>query len=849
MTRMNADTDEVDLNDFFSRPLNIASYEWSTSVRYFQDFNPWSLYVGNPRVVNRLTNYNLMRAKLHVKFMINGNGFYYGKMLASYLPLHGSDDLDLNRALVAADLVRVSQRPHIYIDPTTSQGGEIVCPFFYPKDNMNLVDGDWAEMGEMNLREINQLRHANGATDPITITVLAWLSDVVLSVPTANEPGALTPQGGFVSKMRRSTGDLNVTTHTNFLRCSTWHPEEDLVEIELTEEFEPQAGMEGKKGKKKKKTVSYTSNKADEYGSGAISQPASTVARLAGMLTNAPVIGPYMRATEVIANSTASVAKMFGYSRPIQPDSPCQYVPRFVPAMNNVNISDTSEKLTLDVKQELSIDNTIVGLGSTDEMTIRGISTRESFLDKTTWLTTDSVGQTLFSLGVTPCLGDIYNPGAGYPPEYHFTACKYAATPFKFWRGSMKYRFQIVASNYHKGRLLVQWDPFGYSNKEMNVQYSQIVDIAEEKDFTIEVGWGNELGWSFVSDPLATRHAVRSDYSGNSADLNINGVLTVSVLNTLTAANASSGGTIELNCIVSTGDDFEVAVPKSDWLDSLTPFIPDYTPESGMEETKMADGENTEEPSAPIQSSIVNTLGNNLDLTDANALVYHGETISSFRSCLKRYGYVGLIEAGEPALGRVTEFTHRWIPPLPGNIGSNATWTDIATPDGFNYNYFNLMSYLYCAYAAVRGGTRWKTVCLMDNGTVTMRNDSSLQWIRLNNDSSIASGAFSNTALGFGSLTFTKARVLPEVWDGCSFALVEQNPTVEAEIPYQTQRRFKYARAISKTQFTGDKMVTFGYAGHTPSSGAALAAYVAAAEDFNLSFYIGPPVFWDIDFT
>jgi len=846
MTRMNADTDEVDLNDFFSRPLNIASYEWSTTVRFFQDLDPWSLYIGNPRVINRLSNYNLLRGKMHVKVMINGNGFYYGKMLASYNPLNGNDDLELNRALVPADIVRVSQKPHIYVDPTTSQGGELVLPFFYPKDNLNIVDGDWDELGEINLREINQLRHANGVTDSITITVLAWMSDVVLSVPTANEPGELAEQGGILSRQVLDEATCPFIG-SELSCCSYWLC--GCCDVEEEDSLEPQAGMEKKK--KPKKKMSYSSNKSDEYGSGAISQPASTVARLAGMLADAPVIGPYMRATEVIANSTASVAKMFGYSRPINPEAPCTMTPRYVPSINNVNITDVSEKLALDVKQELSIDNRIVGLESTDEMTVRGISTRESYLDKTTWTTSDSVGQTLFSLGVTPCYHKTYDPGAGYPTEYHFTACKFAATPFKFWRGSMKYRFQIVASNYHKGRLLVQWDPFGYSNKEMNVQYSQIVDIAEEKDFTVEIGWGNELGWLFVSNPFADRYALRSDYTGTSADLNVNGVLTVSVLNTLTAANASSGGTIELNCIVSTGDDFEVAVPSSNWIGELTPFIPDYVEESGMEETKLADGENTSEPSAPLQNSLVNTLGNNLDLADANALVYHGETISSFRSCLKRYGYVGTIEAGEPGQAVATEYTMRWYPPLPGNIGSNASWTNVVTPDGFNYNRMTLMSYLYSAFAAIRGGTRWKCVLLEDQSGAAARSDTSMSWIRCQNNFDRDAGDFDNVpfVLNTAGATPTQSRLIPDVWNGMSINTTKQNPCVEAEIPYQTQRRFKYAREISKVQQTDDRMVAVGYCGHTPVAGAGFAAFVAAAEDFNLSFYVGPPVFWDITFT
>jgi len=129
-TRTNTDAYDVELGNFFERPLKIATYEWSTTITFFQDFDPWSLYLENPRVANRISNFKLLKGKLHVKFMINGNAFYYGRLLANYIPRHNSDNIIVNRALVSVDNVEASQRPHIYIDPTTNQAGEIACPFF-----------------------------------------------------------------------------------------------------------------------------------------------------------------------------------------------------------------------------------------------------------------------------------------------------------------------------------------------------------------------------------------------------------------------------------------------------------------------------------------------------------------------------------------------------------------------------------------------------------------------------------------------------------------------------------------------------------------------------------------------
>lgn len=229
-TFMVSDTNDDGLENFFSRPIKIHSYGWGVDeqVQLFQKFNPWQDYFENPRVINRIANFNLLRCKLHVKFVINGNAFYYGRAIAAYNPLPDDDDLTLDRGFFIQDVVAASQRPHIYLDPTASAGGTLSLPFFWPENYLNIPEQDWRKMGEIVMTGMTNLKHANGATGPesvISISVFAWATEVKLSVPTSSTPGSLTPQSG------------------------------------------------------------------DEYGKGPISRPAAIVARAAGHLTKIPVIG------------------------------------------------------------------------------------------------------------------------------------------------------------------------------------------------------------------------------------------------------------------------------------------------------------------------------------------------------------------------------------------------------------------------------------------------------------------------------------------------------------------------------------------------------------------------------
>jgi hypothetical protein len=120
-----------------------------------------------------------------MKMLINGNSFYYGRALVSYNPYLKNDDVTLKRAFFEQDLVGASQKPHFMLDPTTSQGGEMLLPFLWPENFLDITLGNWTNnMGRVTVHDFDILRHANGGTDPITVTVFVWAEDVVLSVPT-----------------------------------------------------------------------------------------------------------------------------------------------------------------------------------------------------------------------------------------------------------------------------------------------------------------------------------------------------------------------------------------------------------------------------------------------------------------------------------------------------------------------------------------------------------------------------------------------------------------------------------------------------------------------------------------
>lgn len=805
---MNADRDDDDLGNFFSRPIKIQSFAWDVGTSLFERFNPWQDYFENPRVINRISNFGLMRATLHVKFLINGNGFHYGRLISSYIPRHTLDDYTVDRAFFAQDIVQASQRPHVYLDPTTSQGGSMCLPFFWEDNYLEVPNQEWRDMGEMTLQTLQELAHANGASDTVTVNVFAWAEDVKLAVPTSSDPGALVPQLG---------------------------------------EFKPQMA-------------------ADEYGKGPVSRPASVIARAAGALKNAPVIGMYARATEMAASAISAIATTFGYSRPNNIDD-IQYF-RATPLGNiaNTNVTDTCQKLTVDAKQELTIDPRTTGLGAADELTIKSIATRESYLTQFGWQVNDPSEEPLWQTEVTPMTWAVNSLGPN--TEMHLPACAYAAIPFRNWYGSMKYRFQVVSSNYHKGRIKVVYDPHGFASNEYNTNYTYVVDIAEDKDFTVEIGWGSDKAYCVVGVPgrFGVIGAASVPYSttvngivpGNRA----NGVLRVYVVNELTTPNTLITSDVSVNVFVACGDDIQFRNPSAvidqfTWWPIPNPEAEDegngasttierFRPQMAeVEGMTPGDTEDTAEPSKPMAQTVDETMLNTVSTDDNYSKVFYGEEIVSFRQLLKRYN-LHYTDALRDLQGTVVwKTTMNAMPFHKGFAPGGITPTTFPVASNYNFCKMTMLTYLTPAFTGRRGGVKWKINAIAGVGN----NQGTMIASRLDDNAAYDSSIFDIDAQDDNGLIANYFEALEGTASGGAVTNTYSIPTLEIEVPYQQNLRFSPAKRGDFTSditysdtLAYDKMTNFSQGGELQAN----QFFVAGGEDYSLFFFTGAPIiYWN----
>lgn len=813
-TRGIADMADSDLGQFLSRPILIREYTWSPSLAFFETFDPWSLFLNQARNINRIANFNLFRSKLCVKFLVNGNGFYYGRLMATYNPLPATDEVTLNRGLLLdADNIGASQRPHLYINPTECQGGDMCLPFVHWQNTVKIPTAQWSDFGEMTIRTLSDLKNANGATDGITVSVFAYLENPNMAIPTSKNPITITPQ-------------------------------------------------------------------SDEYGSNPISGPASTVARVSGMLTSVPMIAPFAKATQLAAGAVGGIAKLFGMSRPAVIDPIQVYRPEYMGGMANTNTPDGTNKLSMDVKQELTIDSSVVGVDSTDEMGLVPIAKRESYYTSFNWDPAGGVrsgpGYRLFTTQVMPTIYQSLKLGANAPTEYHMTPAGYVALPFDYWGGSMEFRFQVVASNFHRGRIRVVWDPASLDaagNGDYNTSYNRIIDITDMKDFTIKVGWGREYSFLPVQPPNVLLDGLPiPSYEPQPSGLIIpdilgNGILSVYVVNDLTVPNTDPGldNSIEVNVFSRMCDDARFAQPTEMRKRSVSYFRP---PDSTAVTISPQSAEMEEQEMAPVSTGADTTVADDQPVADHMMDVFFGEEITSIRQMLKRYcfhSFMPLTMGEEGVRSRMYEVTSPDFPCYNGyNPGSDSSGTYGSTSYPFSYTQCTYLNYFAPAFVAYRGGVRWKKLAHRAGGanltdyygehfSVTRSSGVSGTNSTVPGSGSAAnaydpySRAESLNPLRYRDTTTRASSFMSSYTVGGFLTPVDRNPACEVDLPFYSNRRFMCARRIKNLEKRqlDDEMPPV-HVTTTIGRFSATENFVAAAEDFSLSFFIGVPVMYSV---
>ncbi len=584
---------------------------------------------------------------------------------------------------------------------------------------------------------------------------------------------------------------------------------------------------------------------ADEYGVGPISGPASTVARIARAVKGIPIFGKFATATEMGANAVSGIAKLFGFTNvPViteaQPLRPSPF-----PQLASPEIGYPVEKLTLDAKNELSVDPSILGLSAEDELAIENFVTKQSYLTSAAWTTATTVDTPLFTSKVTPHMCQVVGSVMQQTP------LDVASDLFFNWRGDIIFTFRFIASPFHKGRVRISYDPFNAGVQTLGdtgpVTFNKVVDLSSETEVDIRIPYQQALAWQNKdTDPYTSVWTTSASPTITYDDTFDNGIISVKVLTLLTAPVATS--TINMQVFVRGAENFELGNPYLPPQDRTVYQVQSDEYSEDRRGDTMEMGEN--DGSILIERNRIN----------------FGECVRSLRQLLRRSNFVDAYRLpSDTTLAGYFRYNHYRFPPHWGYDGAGiSTVKGVSAPaTDFSFSFARRLPWHVIAncFIAHRGSAHW-------HYNVEGEKPVSMYVNRNPNNAGGVLGRVSVTTSTYAYSTanqnaMAKFYATQGPFPGPGMALTNQKTQsgLSVSVPNYTQFKFQTTQPVNfvKPEFSGntyDGSVYEGIQLGVEYTGAVsnpktnlVSRYFAVGTDYNLHFFLNCPSLYILDQT
>lgn len=773
-------TELLSMSKYLSRPVMIANTTVALDSALEMKIDVWNQFLLQPSVRAKLRNYAYLNGDLHIRIVVSATPWHYGKLLVSYQPLAGYNsnlteffDFNLSGTYREHSLIYLSQSKNsATMDIKDNQPLELKCSFISPKpagrlfNSSTLVIGDttpfddFDDFGSLYILSMGNISAINASATPMSIQIYAWMEEVKLGVPTATLLSAAVEADG-------SIGD------------------------------------------------------SKEMKVGPLEKISTKMAGIASVLSDVPIIGPFAKAAEMPLKLFSGAMAAFGFSYPTTINHVSRMKNEPYQNMSQVIGMDSGHRITLDPKQELSVDPRAAG-SDKDEMAFSHLCSTESLLTHFTWSPEDVQFQTtVFSYPVNPTM--IYSQSlSGDRAIFAPTPLSFVGYQHEYWRGDITYRFEVICSQFHRGTLLFYYEPnLSQSvaidaSPSLNKQFIHKVDIQSSQDFEITINWASPFPWlhCFSSDDVHSINgeglsSVRSNYA--------NGYIKIIPFTSLQSPDGSS---IRVNVYVKSHN-----MHFNQYIARMPAQRPSVESDGFMTDTG---------------HSVMNTTLNPTTATDSHINTFNfGEEPLSFRALLRRFStWDDYKEAymDPPWNAGVWHFNLRmWSPSTP----SYRPLSSLSKR--------NLFGYLRSAYLGFRGGIK-KRVSAIGPCTQNTLHPFFVHLLPPNR---------------FITSSLVNIEYLPEFLDcsgqGSAMFVPHTNGGVEFEIPFYTinsyfisfndgdQDEMPNIPLLDRTMSTGVMIATAIDANPAELGTAPLTPLILSAigEDFSFMRFSGAPPFVD----
>lgn len=698
---------EQNLLDFLRKPILLFNGSFSTTDTY-TFFNSYTMPLTAFQTpqgglwLNKLYGYFGIRFDMRFKLVVNANRFQQGRYCLGWMPLGGMQSTTSSLKALAvnnmhmATLVQRTTVPHVEIDLATQTTAELLVPF--------------------------------------ASTQLFW---PINSAITANDVSSL----GYINLYPYSP--LIAPTGSTVASYSVYV---SLENVKLIGAASPQS----------MRSTKEVSNK----NNGPISGVAKSFARGFTEFASVPLLTDYALGAAWISDRIASVASIFGWSKPTAGDNSSKFLVINNPGHSNVDGDSEAKALSY-----LARPGTVPIKGHSgtdiDEMDFSSIVQRYAYNRQFNWSLSTPVGN-LTTIDITP-FQYINNSGV-----WNYLPIAFPFLWLRNWRGSIKLRFKIVKTEFHSGRIAFAFFPTDESTFVASPFYvnRQIIDIRDVNEVEVIIPYISRKPWLDSSEKM--------------------GRLSIDVVDPLVAP-ASVASSITLLVEFAAGQDMEYSMFNTI---SPTPILAVPQSMSSMDKTS---------------KSLSFTIGNSSIMANPiNAAAYAiGDKVSSFRTLLKRWYSVSSnnVTTDNPSRNNTNN-----IAVIPDVILARSAAT-ITLP----YQQADAISMVGSCYAFWSGGIRFKDIYNVNLTSLPLASQPNVSHVIL---SARTQQAKSNTTKFMTSVA--PSTIGSGISDHFAIQSANVNNTLVIELPQYTQNLCRnIADVIS---FQEDSPATYLQYQDTPST-------------------------------
>lgn len=572
--------------------------------------------------------------------------------------------------------------------------------------------------------------------------------------------------------------------------------------------------------------------------SGPLSGLATTATNVVGSVARAakgliPNINKYTDPLQQMGGGLSGLLKALGLSKPVNVLPATVVVVKPTPNFTNADGVDQSHPMSLMSDNAVALKPHFGG-SSANEMLNDYVFKVPNYIRRFSFATTSTSMEVLDVFPVHPqYLNDMSNEGTDQIFSFP-TTLAYTTGFYQYWRGSLVYTFKFVKTNFHSGRVQITFIPFAGTdeiadaNKKLlrgEYAYKIVVDLREQTEVSFSVPFvsttewklNRQLLWMNLGDSYTSEFEKGNIYGSH--DTFFTGVIAVSAVTSLQASSTVAAQSIDCIVEVKAGEDFAVAVP----IEPLWMPISDYVPYSQNVVKAVAQSGFASAGTQDIRSNFMegkfvpqDITGNsrNVQVTQVPEQECIGEKVSSFSELLKRFSFRKTL-----AYGRF------WFPIFDMALpkakftleGTANQYINFRFADG-NEHYSTLLTSIANMYAFYRGGIRFKF--FLD---------------KVDSNQPLCEVSMTGRR-GINKFDYQKDTTGDMYSYPASYEQLNVKNVVEANFPYYSRVSTSVVNPNSFTAVTPD------YIGRFASSASKVLIAHAAADDFELGFFLGAPL-------